>query len=487
MPKKELHLEFELTVDYKTILSKLDWYVFFGILLLTFLSVIYGQYLKKKKGKLSDDKDVNFIDLLLMGRQLTLPMFVATLVATWYGGIFGVTKIAFEQGIFNFVTQGFFWYISYILFAFFIVHKVVKYKALTLPDLVGQMFGPKAGKLSAIFNFFNVLPIAYVISLGLLIQALFGISFLQSMIIGVTVVVLYTLYGGFRAIVFSDIIQFFVMCLGVFLILVFSYKLFGGISFLKANLPPAHFTLTGGEGIATTLVWGFIALSTLVDPNFYQRVFAAKNIKVAKRGILISTIIWILFDICTTSGAMYARAVIPEAASDKAYLIYALQILPDGIRGLVLAGILATILSTLDSYLFIAGTTVSYDMMPKKWKGKVSLYHLGIISVGILAVLMGIIFEGNIKEVWKTLGSYSASCLLLPVLYGYIFPGKIKDHQFIFASILGVITVSVWRNISLSGFWQNVDELYMGIVATSLGLASYGLVYRYILKNKGSI
>ncbi|NQT65364.1 MAG: sodium:solute symporter family protein, partial [FCB group bacterium] len=156
----------------------------------------------------------------------------------------------------------------------------------------------------------------------------------------------------------------------------------------------------------------------------------------------------------------------------------------NGIRGLVLAGILATILSTLDSYLFIAGTTVSYDMMPKKWKGKVSLYHIGIIFVGILAVLMGILFKGNIKAVWKTLGSYSASCLLLPVLYGYIFPGKIKDHQFVFASILGVITVSVWRNINLSGFWQNVDELYMGIIATSFGLASYGFVYKYYRKHK---
>jgi SSS family solute:Na+ symporter len=477
-------LEFELTVDYKTILSKLDWIVFFGVLLITLFSVLYGQHMKKTKDRSTEDK-LGFLELLLMGRQLTLPLFVATLVATWYGGIFGVTKIAFEQGIFNFVTQGFFWYISYILFAFFIVQRVAKYKAITLPDLIEKMFGPKSGKLSAVFNFFNVLPIAYVISLGLLIQALFGISFLQGMIIGVTIVILYTLYGGFRAIVFSDLIQFFVMCLGVFLVLLFSYKLFGGISFLKANLPASHFTLTGGEGIATTLVWGFIALSTLVDPNFYQRVFAAKSTKVAKRGILISTIIWVLFDICTTSGAMYARAVIPEAASDKAYLIYALQILPSGIRGLVLAGILATILSTLDSYLFIAGNTVSFDMMPKKYRGKIYLHKLGIVAVGIIAVIMGVMFEGNIKDVWKTLGSYFASCLLLPVLYGYIFPGKIRDSQFVFASILGVITVSVWRNINLSGFWQNVDELYMGIVATSIGLLSYGIINKSFRK-KGS-
>ena len=476
-PEKGVDLQFSETIDFKSIITKADWIVFFAVLILTLASVLYGQTLKKKSQQ-KDDEEYNFIDLLLMGRQLTLPMFVATLVATWYGGIFGVTKIAFEQGIFNFVTQGFFWYIAYIIFALFIVSKVAKYKALTLPNLIGKMFGPRSEKLSAVFNFFNVLPIAYVISLGLLIQAIFGCTMLTGMLIGTSIVILYTLYGGFRAVVFSDIVQFFVMCLGVFLVLFFSVKLFGGISFLKDNLPVTHFSPTGGVGLATTLVWGFIALSTLVDPNFYQRVFAAKSEKVARNGILISTLIWFLFDICTTAGAMYARAVIPEAASDKAYLIYAVQILPPGIRGFVLAGILATILSTLDSYLFIAGTTVSFDMMPKKWKGKVSLYHLGIIFVGLLAIFMGIVFEGNIKEVWKTLGSYSASCLLLPVMYGYIFPGKIKDMQFVFASLLGVVTVSIWRNVALPGFWQNVDELYMGIIATSLGLVSYGLYWK---------
>ncbi len=474
----------ETTIDYKSTLTVTDWTIFFAILILTISSVIYGQYRKKRNPNLSGDKELAFLDLLLMGRRLTLPMFVATLVATWYGGIFGVTKIAFEQGIFNFITQGVFWYIAYILFAFFIINKISKYKALTLPDLVGRMFGPYAGKLSAIFNFFNVLPIAYVISLGLIIQAFFPVDFLQGMLIGVMIVVLYTLYGGFRAVVFSDIVQFFVMCLGVLLVLVFSIKSFGGINFLKMNLPETHFTLTGGEGIAMTLVWGFIALSTLVDPNFYQRVFAAKNPGTAKKGILVSTVIWVLFDICTTGGAMYARAVIPEAASDKAYLIYALQILPDGIRGLVLAGILATILSTLDSYLFIAGTTVSFDLMPKKLKGKIYIHQLGIILVGIIAVLMGMVFQGNIKAVWKTLGSYSASCLLLPVLYGYMFPKKIKDYQFVFASLLGVITVSIWKNIELKGFLQNVDELYMGIMATSLGLASYGLISKFLGKRE---
>ncbi|MBT7610150.1 MAG: sodium:solute symporter family protein [Bacteriovoracaceae bacterium] len=470
--------QFSQTIHLAHLITPLDWIIFTLILLITFTAVFYGQYKKKNNAATEDE---SFLDLLLMGRKLTLPLFTATLVATWYGGIFGVTEISFTKGIFNFVTQGVFWYISYIIFAIFIVNKVSKYQAVTLPNLIGKMFGPKSSFLSAIFNFFNVLPIAYVISLGIFLQLLFGGVLWLNMLVGVIVVICYSLYGGFRAVVFSDLIQFFVMCAGVFLILILSISNFGGLTFLQENLPERYFQLTGGETIGTTLVWGFIALSTLVDPNFYQRVFAATSPEVAKKGILTSTVIWLCFDICTTFGAMYAKAVIPEAEPSGAYLIYAIQLLPSGVRGFVLAGILATILSTLDSYLFLAGTTLSYDLVPKKYKGKVILHHIGISTVGLIAVVMAVLFKGNIKTVWKTLGSYSAACLLLPVLIGYIFPNKIKDNQFVFASLLGVIFTSYWRNAPHSGFWNNVDELYAGIFATSLGLAIYPLLERIII------
>lgn len=456
-------------------LTFLDWIVFFIILLLTVASIFYGEW-RKRRLRINENEELGMLDLLIMGRQLTLPLFVATLVATWYGGIFGVTEIAFNQGIYNFITQGLFWYVSYIIFALYLVHKVTPYQAVTLPDLIEKMFGTKSAKLAAIFNFFNVLPIAYVISLGLFIQLLSGLSFLTSMSIGVVFVVLYSMWGGFRAVVYSDFFQFYIMCLGVFVVLLFSIFEYGGPSFLRNNLPQTHFDPTGGVGLATTLVWGFIALSTLVDPNFYQRVFAAKSEKVAKKGILISTAIWFCFDICTTSGAMYARAVIPEAESSHAYLTYAIQILPSGLRGFFLAGILATILSTLDSYLFLAGTTLAFDLAPKRVKGKIWVHHLGIIFVGLLSLLLAISFEGSIKSVWKTLGSYSASCLLFPVLFGHIFPKRLSDHQFLASSLAGVLAVTYWRTAPPTGTWGEIDELYIGLLAT--GFVLFACLFR---------
>src|SRR6478735_7057732 len=109
-----------------------DWLVFFAVLAATLLSVAWGQNVKNK---LSESEQMSAVELLLMGRSLTLPIFVATLVATWYGGIFGVTALTFEKGIYNFLTQGVFWYASYLLFAFFLVKKIREHNAMTIAGL----------------------------------------------------------------------------------------------------------------------------------------------------------------------------------------------------------------------------------------------------------------------------------------------------------------------------------------------------------------
>ena len=456
------------SLDISSLISKIDWLVFFIILFITLLSVVYGHILKSKSVKKSSEAD--FLDMMVMGRQLTLPMFVATLVATWYGGIFGVTQIAFERGIFNFITQGLFWYLTYLIFAFWIVERIHGFKALTLPDLLSRLVGPRAAYLSSIFNFFNVVPIVYAISLGLFLQLLFGGDFILMMSVGIVFVAFYSMLGGLRAVIFSDVVQFGVMLLAVFLVLAYSVGNYG-FAILLEKLPDTHWTLTGGQGVGLTLAWGFIALSTLVDPNFYQRCFAAKSSRVAKKGIIISTVVWMAFDICTTLGAMYARVLIPEAVSSKAYLIYSMQLLPGGLKGLMLAGILATILSTIDSYMFLASATLSFDMLPKRFRGRVGFHRIGLFVVAAIAIIMAYLFDGNIRKVWKILGSYSAACLLLPVMLVYIFPGRIGDRQFVTASIFGVIGTTTWMIVPLGGILAGIDELYVGSLCALLGLA----------------
>lgn len=441
-------------------LSAADWWVFGLVLSLTFAVAIYGHYRQKNPQN-------TVLDYLLMGRQLTLPLFVATLVATWYGGIFGVNEITFNYGIYNFVTQGFFWYVAYIIFAFFIAEKVAKYQSVTLPDLAQNMFGPKAGKVAAIFTFFYITPVAYVLSLGLFLNMIFGIGVLNGMIIGTVFTCLYTAWGGFKAVVFSDLVQFFVMCSAVLLVVLFSVQDFGGLSFLKANLPPSHFSLTGGNGVLNTLIWGFIALATLIDPSFYQRCFAAKNPQIVKKGVLISTFIWFCFDICTTLGSLYARALLPTAEPAEAYFFYAVQLLPTGLKGFFVAGILAIILSTLNSFLFISSNTLSYDLLKNRFKNIVFSNRISLFVVGALAIVMSQLLNGSFKKIWITLGSYFSACLLVPILVGYIYPKRISDNLFVCSALCSAGVMTAWKLLPLDGVWAQIDGFYIG-VSTSI-------------------
>lgn len=458
-------------------LNNLDFLVFFALNALVFALVVFGRRV------LTGDKPASaIVEYLLMGRRLTLPLFVATLVSTWYGGIFGVTQIAFENGIYALITQGLFWYVSYIIFAFFMAARVRQTEAKTLPELIANMYGSKAGYAAAIFNLFNVVPIVYAISIGLLLQGLLDVSLWQGSIYGTLFVCFYSLFGGFRAVILSDIVQFFVMCVAVFLVVYFSYVEFGGLAYLKQALPEHYFKLTGKESVSTLFVWGLIALSTLVDPNFYQRCFAAKNVRVAKFGILLSTLMWFCFDICTVFGSMYAAAYAIDADSKSAYLDYALTILPiGGLRGFFIAGICATILSTLDSYIFIASNTISYDLMPSRLQNKRAVQIGSIFFVGILAVVLGQVFEGSIKTVWKTLGSLSAGCLLVPVVVGFINKQLIDESIFLISIFVSSVAIAYWRNVEHSGFMQSIDDLYVGVV---LSLTSIFVVnfYRWSIK-----
>jgi SSS family solute:Na+ symporter len=440
----------------------LDWLVFMLVLLATYLCVWWGNQ-RLTRSKSSDQPSA--METLLMGRQLTLPIFVPTLMATWYGGIFGVTGLSFERGVFNFITQGAFWYATYIIFALVLVRRVRKIPATGLADLAGQMFGSRAQKLTACLAWANLLPIGYVAGLGIFLGTMLGMDWWWASLLGLAVLFSYAMTGGLRAVVFADVVQCVVMVIAVWVLVIVCWQNYGGVSFLQAKLPSGHWDPTGGHAWSELFIWGFIALGTLVDPSFHQRVQAAKDERTARNGILLATLLWFIFDIATTLGGLYARAILPSAEAEGAYLQLGLQELPPGLKGLFLAGILATILSTLDSYLFTAGATLSADAL-----GKTNPWHIKgtMLLTGIIAWLMAPAFGGNIVSVWKTFGGLASSSLLPAILVGLFRPGRLSETGFLWSVGLGV-------GLNLLHLWTkfagSIDEFYVGLAGSLAGVA----------------
>ena len=363
-------------------------------------------------------------EFMLAGRRLTLPLLVGSLVATWYGGLLGVGEISYRDGLVNWLTQGGFWYLTYLLFAVGLAGRLARSGHTTLPDQLGALHGPAARLMGTVLNFLNVVPVAYLLSLGLMIRLVSGWPLWVGVVVGAVVAALYSLLGGFKAVVYTDMLQFGLMCLAVALVVFYAVGTLGGAGYLEPRLPAGHLRLAGSYSAQELAVWALIALSTLVDPNFYHRCYAAGDPRVARRGILLAVCFWMLFDVCTTFGGLYARAALPGVDAREAYPMLADSLLPSGVKGIFVAGVLATIMSTVDSYCLVGGMSLSHDLvyrtLGKTLSDRQVVLHtrLGVLLTGGLAMGLALLFPESIKSIWKTMGSLSTSAVLLPMVLG---------------------------------------------------------------------
>ncbi|NOZ60840.1 MAG: sodium:solute symporter family protein [Calditrichaeota bacterium] len=454
------------------------------IVLIYLAFVLYVGFQLWRKEKKSDATS-----FLLAGRRLTLPSFVATLVSTWYGGILGVGEYSYKYGISNWLVFGVPYYVAALIFGIFIAKKARSRQLFTIPDQLEKAYGKTVSLIGAFFVFVMTVPAAYILMLAVLFKFLFGFSLLVGLILGTTISTAYVIIGGFRSVVRTDIVQFSLMFLAFLILLPAAFFHYGGFSFLKANLPPTHLVWHGGLGAQSVIVWFFIALGTLIEPSFYQRCFAAENEKVAQRGIFFSVLFWVFFDFLTTFSGLYARAAFPHLKDPvTSYLVLGAHLLPPVIFGLFLAGLLATIMSTIDSYSFLAAMTFGRDflwqLLPEKSDAKIKLYtRYGLILSGLLAIAIAY-FAQSVIRIWKDLGSVGAPALVIPMAVSFFPRLKLRKYFALISIIGGGAISSAWlasRYLNHGRYFLNIEPIYPGLAFSMLvfSINYFWRKYRY--------
>ncbi len=430
------------------------------------------------------------IEYLLAGRSLTVPLFVMTLVSTWYGGILGVGEFSYRYGISNWVIQGVPYYVFALVFAVVLAKRIRATNLITIPDMLEHAYDRRTAILGAGLTFLLMTPAPYVLMLGVLLQMLTGWHPAVCVIAGTVVTTVYLLTGGFRSDVYTDVLEFVLMFLGFGIIIPFAVSQYGGWAFLTAHVPAQHLTWNGGNPLQFVLVWFFIALWTLVDPAFHQRCYAAKSGAVAQRGILWSIVFWIVFDAMTATAGLYARAVLPDLEQPlMAYPKLAEAILPSAAKGLFFIGLLATIMSTLNTLAFVSATTLGRDMVWRMMRGgeggraeageggrgaEGMWVRIGLIVSGVLAVVLALVIPSVIK-LWYTIGTVIVPGLLVPLVTAYFRSVRV-GAGWAFASMCSGWLISLawlvagWsQELGVSVFYPlGIEPMYPGLVASVL-------------------
>lgn len=414
-------------------------------------------------------------EFILAGRRLSLPGFIATLVSTWYGGILGIGENTFLHGVQTWFIFGLPYYFFAILYALYLAPRIRSSSNLSIPDHFRKRFGVNAGILSAILLLFLASPAPYVLSIGSFLQFSLNLNLNSAVFLATFVSIIYIWFGGFRAVVRTDIFQFILMFSGFILMLGFAWYQAGSPGTVMNSLPETHLDPIGGHSYQYLLVWFFIALWTFIDPGFYQRCAAASSIKTAQKGIVISVVFWGIFDMLTLFAGLYARVLVPGSEPLYSFPALGAMILPPLFYGLFLTGLLATIMSTIDSLGLISASTFGRDIL---WqirkasprldrKSGTTLTQVGLVVTAMISILLALQLP-SVVGLWYTIGSIIVPGLLLPFLLTFKKKIPVIRGGVIFMALPVIISLSWFIAGNESGYPYGLEPFYPGMIASVL-------------------
>lgn len=388
-----------------------------------------------------------FRDFFVAGGRMSAPILVCTLVSTYYGldVLFGGSEVGYSEGVVGWFFYTRPYYVAIVVAALLVAPRVRAKDHLSLPDVAAEAYGRPTQTVVATASFFYSLPLLAMMGLGVLLDVLLGIPFAWGVVLGAAVSVAYTLMGGLLADAVTDTVQFTLMCvtLGVAAALVLQAN--GGVDLLVEQLPGSYLDPRGTYPPGVLVVFGLGALSVLVEPAFYQRMVAARSYRSLLVALGVGVVLWAAFDWIVTLLGMAAAATGVEAEPRYALLIVVLDALPVGLTGLFVAGVVATAMSTIDSYLLICGGNLSYDLYRPFSRAHLSdarllrLTRWAILASSLVSVGFALFFT-TILSAWVFMSSVLVAAALVPVLAALYLENP-KPAAGLASSLAGLVTV----------------------------------------------
>lgn len=385
-------------------------------------------------------------DYILAGRKLTAPLFAASLTATWYGSVLGAGEFIARYGVVFILCMGVPYYVTAIIYALLLSTRMRNNEAVSIPHLIRRTFGSGPGYAAAVAMLFISIPAPFMLSLGLLLHNIAGWSVPVGVIVGSFGALIIVAKGGLASDVRANVVQLIVMFSGFGALAIWCVIRLGSLGDMWQGVPTLKQNFPGPLEWQVIAVWFLIALQTFVDPNFHVRSAAATTPQVARRGLMVSVLAWMIFDGIQLLIGLYAVSFLPSANSAETFLHIANDVLPMAWKGLFVAGVFAAIMSTLDGYALVSATTIGHDIIDSirgKGHSRTSLL-IGLAVAGVIGVVAAIAIPSIVDLIYNA-ASITVPALLIPVYIAVRKPsfGKRVGASGRFASMWIVVPPSV--------------------------------------------
>ncbi|MDK2618696.1 sodium/proline symporter PutP [Vibrio vulnificus] len=362
--------------------------------------------------------------------------------------------------------------------------------ALTLPEFLSRRFDDKSKLIQTISAFFILLFFLFYTSPGLvaggkLFETVFGLDYSTAVIIGTLCVVSYTLFGGFLAVSWTDLVQGLLMAAALMIVPIAVMEGgFGQLATDMHNINPELLTLWNdakGEPLSAIAIISLVAwgLGYFGQPHILARFKASRT----NRELGTARRIAVGWTALSMAGAILVGLVglvwvnghpgTELADGEKIFMLLVNTVFHPVIAGILLAAILAAVMSTADSQLLVSSSALAEDFYKQVIKPDASsqeivmVGRIGVVVISIIALILAMTPDssvlGLVSYAWAGFGAAFGPAVVLSLYW------KGMNRNGALAGILiGGITIVVWKQ--LTGGWFDVYEIVPGIIFSTIAI-----------------
>lgn len=413
-------------------------------------------------------------DFMLAGKSLSTSFVGVTLFATWFGSsqIMGNPSHFVGHGFSSFVTLVLSTGLCLLLVGMFYARKLYRLNIVTIGDFFQSRYNKNIDLTISIILVFSYPQwiAAQFVALGFLFNTVLGIPTEYGILLGASIVILYTYIGGMWAVSYTDMLQSIMILLGLFLLLWNILHETGGISPIVADKPQSFFSLYPEGGIdqwsvylATLLAFVFGALP---GQEIWQRVFSAKSERAAVNGVYLGAFLMVLIPTVPLLIALGGAYLHPElmTVDEGQNIIPSIVSLHAGpiVQVLFYGALISAILSTSSGALLAPSTIIGENLIrpniPDMTDKKLLLYtRLSVIVVAVISCYFAY-SDSDIVALVVASVSLLLVCLFAPLTFGLF-----------------------WKKSSVSGAWSAIIAggltwLCCWIFETTIDATIYGTI-----------
>ncbi|MGF9662075.1 sodium:solute symporter [Arthrobacter crystallopoietes] len=444
----------------------------------------------------------NNSDYLVAGRRLGGVLYTGTMAAVVLGGASTVGGVGLGykfgiSGMWLVVAIG----TGVLVLSLFFAPTLQRLKIYTVAQMLTLRYGVSATKVS------GIVMLAYTLMLcatstgayATILVVLFGWERWLAITVGGAIVLIYSTIGGMWSITLADMAQFVIKTIGVFLLMLpFSFARAGGLEGIRHRVDESFFDITG-IGVQTIITYFVVyTLGLLIGQDIWQRVFTARTPQVARWGGTTAGVYCILYGVAGALIGMAASVVLPNIdVTDDVYADVAINILPIGIGGLVLAAAVAAMMSTASGALIAAATVAKADVVPfvRSWFGKPIHHEHGenpehdvqgsrwyVLGLGVLVIALAIVVQDVVAALTISYDILVGG-LLIPIIGGLLWKRGTGLGAAAAMAVGTVVTLATMIVLEVNaenqydGVYAN-EPIYYGLIAALVAYFAVSLLSR---------